>query len=92
MNTLRIIDVADYCLSHFLWDELEPPENFSLILPDFPGFGSSALANDGFSLAEAAQELRFCLEEQGIIEPIVLGGILMGGCYWAMEFIRQFPK
>jgi len=78
-------------LSNLIWENFEPPKDFALILPDFPGFGSSPLAKEGFSLAEAAQELLKSLEEEGIRQPIVLGGISMGG-YWAMEFIRQFPE
>jgi 3-oxoadipate enol-lactonase len=43
------------------------------------------------NLAQAAMGLKKHLEESGIKEPIVLGGISMGG-YWAMEFVRQFPE
>ncbi len=78
-------------LSHLLWQDLVPPPGHELILPDFPGFGNSPLAPSGFSIAEAAQSLEMHMEQKGVREPIVLGGISMGG-YWAMEFIRQFPK
>ena len=77
-------------LSHQLWMDLVPPRGFQLILPDFPGFGNSPLPVGGLSLAEAAQGLENHLIQKGIHEPVILGGISMGG-YWAMEFIRQFP-
>ncbi len=77
-------------LSNQLWMYLTPPPGFQLILPDFPGFGNSPLAPAGLSLVEAAQGLENHLIQKGIHEPVILGGISMGG-YWAMEFIRQFP-
>ena len=78
-------------LSHSIWQGLNPPAGYELILPDFPGFGQSALAPAGLTLAEAAMDLENHLQEKGIKEPIVLGGISMGG-YWAMEYLRQFPQ
>lgn len=77
-------------LSHLLWENLQTPPGFQLILPDFPGFGESPLATASFTLQEAALGLEKHLQEKGIKGPFVLGGISMGG-YWALEFIRQFP-
>lgn len=78
-------------LSHLVWKNLQAPNGYRLVLPDFPGFGDSPLAPSGLSMAEAAQELENHLLERGINESFVLGGISMGG-YWAMEYLRQFPK
>lgn len=77
-------------LSHSLWQNLQPPVGYRLILPDFPGFGESPLAPMGLTLKEAAQGLEKHLQEKGIVESFVLGGISMGG-YWAMEYLHQFP-
>ncbi|HUO58105.1 MAG TPA: alpha/beta hydrolase [bacterium] len=77
-------------LSHVFWKNLQPPSGYRLILPDFPGFGDSPLAETGFTLEQAAQGLQKHLKETGITAPFTLGGISMGG-YWAMEFVRQFP-
>lgn len=78
-------------LSHSLWKDLKPPAGYQLILPDFPGFGESPLAPVGLTLADAAQGLENHLRQKGINEPVILGGISMGG-YWAMEYLRQFPQ
>ncbi len=78
-------------LSHLMWEDFKAPSGYQLILPDFPGFGVTPLANKELTLAQAAQGLEKHLWEKGIVEPIILGGISMGG-YWAMEFIRQFPS
>ena len=78
-------------LSHLIWKNLQPPAGYQLILPDFPGFGQSPLAHPGFTLADAAESLQNNLKELGVIEPVTLGGISMGG-YWALEFARQFPQ
>lgn len=77
-------------LSHLIWEGFKAPPGFSLILPDFPGFGTSPMAKPGLTLEAAAQGLETHLQELKITDPIVLGGISMGG-YWAMEYLRLFP-
>lgn len=78
-------------LSHHFWDDLPVLSGYQLILPDFPGFGVSPLAEKGLNLTEAAQGLENHLNQKGIHEPVIVVGISMGG-YWAMEFIRQFSS
>ena len=77
-------------LSNAVWNDLQPPKGYEFILPDFPGFGDSPLAESGFTLEQAALSLQNHLEESGINARFALGGISMGG-YWAMEHLRQFP-
>lgn len=77
-------------LSHLIWENLQTPPGFQLILPDFPGFGSSPLAPPGLTMTDAASGLLRHLEEKGVKDPVALAGISMGG-YWALEFARQFP-
>ena len=71
-------------------EKSQPSPGYSLITPDFPGFGQTPLASE-LSFSEAAEALENCLTEKGITGPIVLGGISMGG-YWAMEYYRLYPK
>jgi len=78
-------------LSHKLFAGLQPPTGYAFILPDFPGFGQSPLANPGLTLAEAADGLENHLKDLNLSSPVVLGGISMGG-YWAMEFLRRYPS
>lgn len=77
-------------LSHKLFQAVQPPTGHSLILPDFPGFGSSPLTEPGLTLEVAAHALEKHLKELDLEGPVVLGGISMGG-YWAMEFLRLYP-
>jgi pimeloyl-ACP methyl ester carboxylesterase len=58
-----------------------------LILPDLPGFGDSPLgsAPSVETMADAVAEL---LDAKGIREPVILGGLSMGG-YVAFAFVRQ---
>src|SRR6185436_19202033 len=77
-------------LSNSFWESLAVPAGFQLILPNFPGFGDSTLSNPK-TIEEAARDLAEHLDELGLANPFILGGISMGG-YWAMEFLRQFQN
>ena len=78
-------------LTHAIWKEITPPDQYQLILPDFPGFGLSPLPQTQISLSDASQGLNNHMAEKGIEGPVTIGGISMGG-YWALEFIRQYPE
>lgn len=84
-----VVLLHPFPLSHVIWEHLDPPLGFQFILPDFPGFGLTPLAEVGLTLSEASLRLKGHLEELGVKESFVLGGISMGG-YWALEFMRQF--
>jgi pimeloyl-ACP methyl ester carboxylesterase len=86
-----IVLLHAFPLSHRLWEKIEPPKGFQLILPDFPGFGLSPLTAAGLTLTDVSIALKNHLNQKGIGDNFVLGGISMGG-YWAMEFLRQFPQ
>ena len=60
-----------------------------VIMPDLPGFGASA-RHPSPSMAAMAQAVQRLLEQLGLREPVILGGLSMGG-YVAFEFLRQFP-
>jgi len=62
-----------------------------LLLPDFPGFGTNAPEETDFTLMMVAEALKAALDAWLTNnEPIVLGGISMGG-YLAFEFLRKYP-
>jgi len=90
-NGYPIVLLHAFPLSHEIWHEINLPEQYQLVLPDFPGFGLSPLPPSQISLSDAAQGLCKHLTEKGIDGPVTLGGISMGG-YWALEFIRQYPE
>jgi pimeloyl-ACP methyl ester carboxylesterase len=78
-------------LSSQMWDGLQPPKGFRLILPDFPGFGLTPLTHEKIDFKALSFALEAHLKALGIDGPITLGGISMGG-YWSLEFARLFPE
>lgn len=65
-------------------------KKFKVILPDLPGFGQSALQSEP-SVPDMGLQVGHLLEHLNIQEPVILGGLSMGG-YAAFEVLRQFPK
>jgi pimeloyl-ACP methyl ester carboxylesterase len=63
---------------------------YRLIVPDLPGFGGS----DGFaappSVEGMADAVAGLLDALGLAEPVVLGGLSMGG-YVALAFAHKYP-
>jgi pimeloyl-ACP methyl ester carboxylesterase len=60
-----------------------------LILPDLPGFGDSPLVQGSASVEAMADAVARTLDEKGIREPVILGGLSMGG-YVAFAFVRRY--
>lgn len=60
-----------------------------LLTPDLPGFGCAPRQTRP-SIPEMARAAAVFLDQQGVREPVVVGGLSMGG-YVAFEFLRQFP-
>lgn len=77
--------------SSFMWlrERKELSEHAAILAPDLPGFGASdRLKKPSITgMAEAVADLLDSLE---IEEPVVMGGLSMGG-YVALEFYRHFP-
>jgi pimeloyl-ACP methyl ester carboxylesterase len=62
-----------------------------LIVPDLPGFGDSPLPGDSPSVEIMADAVAGLLDERGVRERVVLGGLSMGG-YVAFAFARKYPN
>ena len=60
-----------------------------LITPDLPGFGDSPLCADTPSVDTMADAVAELLDEIGVKEKVVLGGVSMGG-YVAFAFVRKY--
>ena len=61
-----------------------------ILTPDLPGFGSSGRQRKP-SIAGMADKVGDLLDFLSIQEPVVIGGLSMGG-YVALEFFRRFPS
>ena len=60
-----------------------------VMTPDLPGFGESPRQTSP-SIALMADAVGGLLDQLGLRQPIILGGLSMGG-YVAFEFLRKFP-
>lgn len=88
-----VLFVHGFPLDHALWsDQLTELAEFGrLIAPDLRGFGKSHSARvEGMTLERIADDLIALLDGLGIVEPVVLCGLSMGG-YIAFEFVRKYP-
>lgn len=75
-----------------MWDDQGAllQSDFRVIVPDFPGFGSSATPNGSPSLDDWAGELIAALSGAGVKEAVIAGGS-MGG-YVALAMLRASPQ
>jgi len=69
-------------------DELS--DEFRILCPDLPGFGSSQALENSFSLEQIGNELNHWLEELQINKSVVIGHSLGG--YIALELLRKHKK
>ena len=67
-----------------------PPRGFRLIAPDLRGFGGSGPATGITSMAALAADALALLDQLGLREPAVVGGVSMGG-YAALALARLNP-
>lgn len=78
--------------NHTIWNNLvaKLSDQYTFILPDFPGAGDSPERPEGFLLKDIAVELKTILDKENIAEAIIAGHS-MGG-YTAMAFAKLFPE
>ncbi|HVK18691.1 MAG TPA: alpha/beta fold hydrolase [Fimbriiglobus sp.] len=65
-------------------------DRFRVVTPDLFGFGGSPVPAAGWTMDSMADALAAFLSGIGIDQPIVLGGLSMGG-YAALAFARKYP-
>lgn len=89
---MPLVLVHAFPLSRKMWyataDLLK--SKFQVILPDLPGFGTSPRQTNP-SVPEMAVEIAALLDHLKIKEPVILGGLSLGG-YVALECARQFSR
>lgn len=83
--------VHGFPLSRALWGPVASllESEAQLLLPDLAGFGASE-PRPHMTIEAYARDLNFLLDEAGVEEKVVLGGLSMGG-YVLFEFARLFP-
>lgn len=62
-----------------------------LLAPDLPGFGESPAEPPPHSVEQYAEDCLSVLDALNILEPLVVGGLSMGG-YIALAIARLFPE
>lgn len=75
-----------------LWDEVAPQlqENFTVIVPDLPGSGGSALPDSTLTVEKMAEAILAILKHEGISQAVIAGHS-MGG-YAALAFADRYPE
>ncbi|MFC6062330.1 alpha/beta fold hydrolase [Streptomyces ochraceiscleroticus] len=63
---------------------------FRVVVPDLRGYGGSPATGPLDGLADFSRDLAALLDHLGVDEPVVLGGLSMGGQI-ALDFCRLFP-
>ena len=92
-NGISLVLIHGFPLNHLLWkpqwDGLSGIAR--IIAPDLRGHGLSDPLEGPYPMDLLAQDCLELLDRLGISEPVVLGGLSMGG-YVAFSFYRQFPE
>lgn len=66
-------------------------DHYRVLTPDVFGFGATPLPEGGWTMASMADALAEALDERGIRDGVILGGLSMGG-YIALAFAKRFPE
>lgn len=70
------------------WQIRELSARFRVLAPDLRGFGRTTVTSGVVTMEQMADDLAAMLDALAIEEPIVLGGLSMGG-YVAFQFVRR---
>ncbi len=89
---LPLVLLHAFPLSRKMWrPQIEGLKSACRILaPDLPGFGESTLLDGAPGIEAMADAVAGFLDARGVREPVVLGGLSMGG-YVALAFARKHP-
>jgi len=87
-----IVLIHGYPLDHTIWDPQREylSENYVVITPDLRGHGKSGSSPGPYTMDLLARDVHALIDHLHL-EPVVLGGLSMGG-YVALAFMRLFPQ
>ncbi|MBI3306371.1 MAG: alpha/beta hydrolase [Candidatus Omnitrophica bacterium] len=88
--TLVLLHAFPFSSAMWDWERAEISQYANVLTPDLPGFGGS-VRQPMPSITLMAEEVENLLNHLKIYEPVVIGGISMGG-YVAFEFLRRTPE
>ena len=66
-------------------------DRYRVLTPDVFGFGTSPLQEEGWTMESMADALAETLDERGIRDGVILGGLSMGG-YISLAFAKRYPE
>jgi pimeloyl-ACP methyl ester carboxylesterase len=86
-----ILLLHGYAETSRMWRPLMPrlASNFTVIAPDLPGIGGSAIPNDGLDMARAASRIHGLVRQLGLGKAAVVGHDI--GLMVAYAYAAQFP-
>jgi pimeloyl-ACP methyl ester carboxylesterase len=87
-----IVLVHGYAETSLMWRPLIPrlAERFTVIAPDLPGIGGSAIPEDGLDMSRAAARIHGLVKSLGIERAVVVGHDI--GLMVAYAYAAQFPE
>jgi pimeloyl-ACP methyl ester carboxylesterase len=65
--------------------------DYRVLTPDLRGFGGTSPFTGTPALEQMADDVAALLDAAGVREPVVLGGLSMGG-YVTLAFVRKYPE
>lgn len=90
---LPMLLIHGYPFNRTMWgpqiNELQ--KSARVLVPDLRGFGGSDPIGGAYSMDMLAQDCHNFLNDLGVKQPVVVGGLSMGG-YIAFAFYRLFPE
>jgi len=88
-----VLLVHAFPLDHSMWDAQAAAlaSRWRVIAPDLRGFGQSQVSEGTVTMEQFADDLAGLLDELGIDEPVVYGGLSMGG-YIGWQFYRKYAS
>jgi len=86
-----IVLLHGYAETSRMWRPLMPrlASSFTVIAPDLPGIGGSAIPNDGLDMTQAASRVHALVKQLGLGKAAVVGHDI--GLMVAYAYAAQFP-